>query len=75
LPALDAIALRGLQRIPEKRFDSARQMASALEAAVHPATVAEVGDWVVSHAGVALGERREKLRQMEREEAAANVGK
>lgn len=71
--ALGEITLKGLNRIPEKRFDSARQMASALEAVVHPATVAEVGDWVVSHAGVALGERREKLRSMEREEAAANV--
>jgi serine/threonine-protein kinase len=68
---LDGITLRGLNRNPSRRFESARQMALALEAAVHPATVAEVGDWVLAQAGVALGERREKLRQMEREEAAA----
>lgn len=68
---LDAITLRGLSRNPKKRFTSARQMAMALEAAIHPATASEVGDWVVGLAGVALGERREKLRQMEREEAAA----
>lgn len=73
IPAvLDKITLRGLHRNPDKRFETARQMALALEAAVHPATVAEVGDWVVAQAGVALGERREKLRQMEREEAAAS---
>lgn len=69
---LSRIVMKGLQRKAERRFTSARQMALALESAVHPATVAEVGDWVVSHAGVALGERREKLRRMEREEAAAN---
>jgi ABC-type branched-subunit amino acid transport system ATPase component len=70
-PELDAITLRGLRRNPEKRFASARQMAMALENAVHPATASEVGDWVIALAGVPLGERREKLRQMEREEAAA----
>src|SRR5690606_15492013 len=70
-PELDAITLRGLRRNPNQRFSSARQLAMALESAVHPATASEVGDWVIALAGVPLGERREKLRQMEREEAAA----
>jgi ABC-type multidrug transport system ATPase subunit len=64
-PVLDAITLRGLDRRQEQRFDSARAMARELEAAMRPATNAEVGDWVQSIAHVALAERREKLARLE----------
>ena len=66
-PELDALVLRGLDRDPERRFDSARAMARELEALVRPATPAEVGEWVESLAHATLAERREKLRRMERE--------
>jgi len=64
---LDALVLRGLDRDPERRFDSARAMARELESLVRPATPAEVGEWVLSLASATLAHRREKLRRIERE--------
>ena len=43
---LDAAVLRGLARDPAERFASANEMASALEACVEPASVAEVSAWL-----------------------------
>ena len=40
---LDATVLRGLERDPAKRFESAREMALAIEQCVQPATAAQVG--------------------------------
>jgi eukaryotic-like serine/threonine-protein kinase len=65
--ALDAFVLRGLDRAQQRRFESARAMALALEAAVRPATTAEVGAWVEGLAGARLAERRERMARMERE--------
>jgi serine/threonine protein kinase/ABC-type arginine transport system ATPase subunit len=65
--ALDAITLRGLDRAQERRFESARAMARALEGAVRPATADEIGQWVQSLACAALGERRETLARLERQ--------
>jgi ABC-type branched-subunit amino acid transport system ATPase component len=65
--ALDALVLRGLDRVQEQRFESARSMALALEATVRPATTAEVGAWVEELAGVRLADRRERMARMERE--------
>ncbi|HMJ52524.1 MAG TPA: protein kinase [Polyangiaceae bacterium] len=66
-PALDALVLRGLDRAQQRRFESARSMALALESAVRPATPAEVGAWVEGLAGARLAERRERMTRMERE--------
>jgi serine/threonine protein kinase len=44
--ALDQICLRALQRDPRKRFDSARQMALAIEAAVPMASTTRTAEWV-----------------------------
>jgi serine/threonine-protein kinase len=49
--ALDAIVLRGLERAPERRWSTAREMAIALEAAVAPASAASVGEWLVRARG------------------------
>ena len=68
--ALDAITLRGLDRRQDARFESAREMARALEAVVRPASAAEIGEWVQSTAAGALAERQEKLARLEREAAA-----
>jgi serine/threonine-protein kinase len=65
-PALDAITLRGLDRTPARRFASAADMAAALEAAVRPAGVDEVGAWVRALAAGALAERDDRLARLER---------
>jgi serine/threonine protein kinase/ABC-type branched-subunit amino acid transport system ATPase component len=65
--ALDAITLRGLARVPERRFESARAMARELEGAVRPASADEIGEWVQSLAKETLAERREKLARLEKE--------
>jgi serine/threonine-protein kinase len=64
-PQLDALALRGLARDQERRFDSARTMALELEAAARPATPAEVGEWVQSLAEESLRERMRKVARLE----------
>jgi serine/threonine-protein kinase len=56
-PALDALVLRALQPDREQRFQRARDMAMALEAACPPAGALEVAAWVSSTAGAALGQR------------------
>jgi ABC-type multidrug transport system ATPase subunit len=43
--ALDAITLRGLDRAPERRFETAREMARALERALRPATASVRVRW------------------------------
>jgi serine/threonine-protein kinase len=64
---LDAIVLRGLDRVAERRFESARAMARALEEAVPRASADEVGQWVESLAGAALAVRREALARLEQQ--------
>jgi len=66
---LDAITLRGLDRAQDRRFESARAMARALEAAVTPASAEEIADWVQSLAWLSLAERRDRLARLEREAA------
>jgi len=64
IPALDAIVLRGISREREVRFETAREMALALERAVGLATQSEVSDWLERVAGEGLAERAEALRRM-----------
>jgi serine/threonine protein kinase/ABC-type sugar transport system substrate-binding protein len=56
---LDAVVLRGLARDPSMRFETARDMALALEATGRKATAIEVGEWVdrTAHAELAGRER------------------
>jgi hypothetical protein len=68
--ALDAIVLRGLDRNPERRFASARDMARALEAVVPPAASDDVAQWMQSLAGHQLAARRATLTRLERAAAA-----
>ena len=58
--ALDDIVLRGLARSPSDRFASAREMALAIEEAVHLATPTAVGAWVERLAAPALETAREE---------------
>jgi eukaryotic-like serine/threonine-protein kinase len=64
--SLDALTLKGLDRDPQRRFESARAMAAELEAAITPATPAQVGEWVESLAQAELLQRHDKLLRMER---------
>jgi ABC-type multidrug transport system ATPase subunit len=70
---VDVIALRGLDRDRTRRYDSARAMARALEAVVHPATADELAAWVEARAGRALDERRALRARLERRIADARV--
>jgi serine/threonine-protein kinase len=63
--ALDPIVMRGLERDPKKRFDTAREMATLMEDAVHSATPAQVGNWVESVASTALQLRTLRLQEIE----------
>jgi serine/threonine-protein kinase len=63
-PGLDAIILRALERDPERRFSTARQMAVALEACVTPAIPAKVGEWVMDVARDSLAERAGRVAKL-----------
>jgi serine/threonine protein kinase len=65
IACLDPIVLRGLARDPQARFATAREMALALERAVHPATPSEVGEWVDRAARDVLQKRAEQVAEIE----------
>jgi serine/threonine-protein kinase len=58
---LDAVLARALEPAPERRFQSAAEFAEALEAAVEPATRAEVSRYVEGLAWVSIREQRALL--------------
>ncbi len=70
-PKFDAIVLRGLDRDAAKRFATARQMASAVEAVVGTATPSEVGEWVERVAADELRERANRIEEFERISSSA----
>jgi serine/threonine-protein kinase len=63
---LDAITLRGLAREPERRFFSAQEMASALEASGVAATLTEVKRWIHQVADDMLAARADQIARIER---------
>jgi serine/threonine protein kinase len=64
-PKLDEIVLKGLMLQQSARWETARQMALALEEAVSPATTAQVGGWVEQVAAKALAERQSRIHEIE----------
>ncbi|AKV02650.1 serine/threonine protein kinase [Labilithrix luteola] len=62
---LEEVVLKALSRDPAKRFDTARQMALAIERCVPLATAAEIGEWVEMTCGGELQERAEAVRRIE----------
>ncbi len=62
---LDDVVLQGLARDPRQRFASAREMALALEEAIHLATSTMVGEWTERLAKDALAERTLRLAEVE----------
>jgi serine/threonine-protein kinase len=64
-PALAVAVMRGLEREPARRFDTAHDMAIALEAACAPALPQQVGEWVQAAVGAALEVRDANARTLE----------
>jgi len=62
---VDDVVLRAIARDPRSRFASAREMALALEEAVHLATATVVGAWTERLAAKTLAERAERIREVE----------
>ncbi len=62
---LERVVMRGLSRNAAERFDSCRDLASALRAATAPATADEVSRWVSSLAGDQLRERAARVARIE----------
>ena len=62
---LEAVVRRGLERDPEARYGSAREMALALQASVPLASAIDVGAWVQRLASEALEERAARLATIE----------
>ncbi|HEY8074001.1 MAG TPA: serine/threonine-protein kinase, partial [Labilithrix sp.] len=65
-PELTAIALRGLERNPDDRFQNADEMAQAIEDAIVLARSKEVGAWVLATARGTLDERAALVQEVER---------
>ena len=64
-PVLDAIVLRGLDLDPSKRFQTAGEMALAIEDAVPLVAASRVGRWVREAAAQRLAMRTERIAAME----------
>jgi serine/threonine protein kinase len=73
LEALDPIVLRGLDRDATKRFETAGEMALALERCVPPATARDVSEWVERVAGSVLAERAARVSEIESGRASGEV--
>jgi eukaryotic-like serine/threonine-protein kinase len=63
--ALDEIVARALSQQPSERFQTAREMARAIEAAVPMASATRVGEWLEGLAGELLARRAEAVAQIE----------
>jgi serine/threonine-protein kinase len=63
--ALDAIVLKALQRKPEDRWATARELAEAIDACVRPASSMQVASWLEATAGAALDARRVMVADIE----------
>ncbi|HMR81027.1 MAG TPA: serine/threonine-protein kinase, partial [Polyangiaceae bacterium] len=72
-PELDAVVLKALARDPADRFDSAQEMATALEQAAGLVSPREVGEWVQSGAGVRVAERASRIAEIERSSSKMDV--
>ncbi len=62
---LDDVVMRGLERDPTLRFQTAQEMAIALEKAVAAASAREVGRWVETFAAEELKKRAEQVAEIE----------
>ncbi|HEX7666867.1 MAG TPA: serine/threonine-protein kinase [Polyangiaceae bacterium] len=63
--AVDAVVMKGLEKDPARRWQTAREMALALEAAIRSAPASEVGPWVEALASSSLAKRAALVRELE----------
>ena len=64
---LALVTMRGLERDPDGRFDTAEEMALAIEDAVALPRAKEIGAWVSRVAASSIASRAEMVREVERE--------
>ena len=62
---LDEVVMRATDRVRSRRFATAREMASAIERAVTPASTARVAEWVEELASDVLGARSAAIVHIE----------
>jgi serine/threonine-protein kinase len=70
-PGLDEIVLRALDRDPSKRFQSAQQMAVALESCIAPASGLRIAQWIAELAGDVLALRAKSVAKIEHDSGNA----
>ena len=63
--AVDAVVLKGLAKDPEQRYQTAKEMAQALEHALPPAGALRVSEWVEHTAGRSLKLRAARVAEIE----------
>ncbi|HEX8790627.1 MAG TPA: serine/threonine-protein kinase [Polyangiaceae bacterium] len=73
-PELDAVLLKGLARDPKDRWQTAHEMAEALEKAYPVGSTREVGEWVRSVVGEQLALRARSIAEIENIELPAGGG-
>ncbi len=64
-PELDKVLLKGLARDPEHRYQTAREMALALEAAVAPVRASQIAACVAQLVGPSLEARKQLIAEIE----------
>lgn len=67
-PELDRVVMRALEREPDRRYATAKEMAMAFEEVVPPAVTRIVGEWVERIAGETLEKRSLMLHELESHE-------
>jgi serine/threonine-protein kinase len=72
-PAIDAAIMKGLSSRPEDRFDTALEMALALDAASPHASTHEVAEWIKQLVGDGLRARSQKVSKVESSPADAGT--
>jgi eukaryotic-like serine/threonine-protein kinase len=63
--ALDVVTMRGLSLDPQARFETAREMARALEDAMPMVTASKIGEWVETVASEVLDARAKRVAAVE----------
>lgn len=69
--SLDNVVLRALSTEPSDRYETARAAALALQDAMAPASVTEVGDWVATRGGSILQRRAQRIAEIAAQELTA----
>jgi eukaryotic-like serine/threonine-protein kinase len=64
-PALDRVVMKALDRDANRRFQTARDFATAIEEAIAVSTPRQVGEWVSRACGKHLAKRAERIAQIE----------